>query len=547
MKIAGFLKCRNEVVRGNLSRALANLAAVCDGGIVCDDASTDGTAEELLAFVQAHGPTWTFMRVHPELQAFDRELVVKQQMIELFAAEHAEDLPAWIWWLDTDETLDAKGTAELRGWVDGYDNSAAGVRFHYTQLWRNGSWARTDDGFDDGYFLKLWRWQPGLSFDLRPGTHRQQFPTQIDYGKCPVAPFEIIHWGNYGKALQFKAHQYNDKGLGGVDRHLAFGHTPEESLATGEGYDKPEWSKPNPTYRRVSPDMLPAAVLSEVRSQSEAEPSPFTMDEIRRIRSMRNLRGLQGWFTVVIPAFNRADTLPKALESLLAQRYEKWLAVVLDDGSTDRTPTLMADWQERDPRIFYCRYEQNRGGVAMNELGMAMACEMTEFWSRLGSDDWWGPGKLESDFAGFGPFEGSSVDAVFGAFTVWRHGKPAEICAGSWGASQGLSPSERLRQGQFLASWANVAVRTSVLRKVRERWGNFCDPSLRNMEDFLVNARIARIAEWVWRPGDPSDAWWNCLEAVGADPSASASANAEVTARDNAITQKLIESMRGMP
>jgi glycosyltransferase involved in cell wall biosynthesis len=264
------------------------------------------------------------------------------------------------------------------------------------------------------------------------------------------------------------------------------------------------------------------------------------MDEIRRIRSMRNLRGLEGWFTVVIPAFNRADTLPKALESLLSQRYEKWLAVVLDDGSTDRTPLLMSEWQERDPRIFYCRYEENLGGVARNEIGMAMACEQSEFWSRLGSDDWWGPGKLESDAAALAAHE-----AAFGAFTVWRHGKPAEICAGSWGPSQGVSPSERLRRGEFLASWANVAARTSVLRRVRERWGNFVDPSLRNMEDSLFNSRVAFLGvEWVWRPGDPNDAFWNCLEAVGADPSASASANAEVTGRDNAITQKLIAAMR---
>src|ERR1700690_945223 len=125
---------------------------------------------------------------------------------------------------------------------------------------------------------------------------------------------------------------------------------------------------------------------------------------------MGNMRGLEGWFTVIVPAYNRAGTLPKALDSLLSQRCEKWIAVVLDDGSTDSTPSVMRHYQDLDPRIFYCRYLTNSGGVKMNELGMAMACEFTDFaWSRLGSDDWWGPTKLEEDASAL-----EHHDAVFG-------------------------------------------------------------------------------------------------------------------------------------
>jgi glycosyltransferase involved in cell wall biosynthesis len=546
MIIAGFLKIRNEILRGNIHRALANLDATCDCGVLCDDASTDGTDEVVRKWIldrnEAAGrEVWIYLTVPPAEQDFKRELEVKQQMLAALAAL-AEKGIDWIWWLDADETLDTTGTREFREWVSTIPGHVVGVRFHYTQLWRNASWARTDDGFDGGYFVKLWRYRPDLSFVRDRATHRQQFPVQIEFQKTAIAPFEIIHWGNYGKALQFKCHQYAG-GLGGVDRHLAFGHTPAESLATGQGYDKAEWSKPYPTYRKVDFTTLFTTPNELVDIDESAQPAPFTMDEIRRIRAMGSMRGLPGWFTVVIPAFDREPTLAKALASLIDQRYDRWIAVVLDDGSTDATPYVMKAWQKLDPRIFYCRYASNRGGVAMNEIGMALACEWTEYWSRLGSDDWWGPGKLEADAAALAHHE-----AVFGPFTVWKHGRADHVSAGSWGPENGARPSERLRRGEFLASWANVAVRTDVLRRVRDRWGCFVHPSLRNMEDFLFNARVAKLGvEWVWRPGDPLDAYWNCLENVGAPATASASANAALTAQDEAVTRKLIAEMRNEP
>lgn len=519
--IAGFMKVRNEILReGNIYRALANLEAVCDCGVLCDDGSLDGTREILEDFAKKN-PSWVLVTIDPDKSDFAQEMRVKGTMLEALHALHKMGTPIdWVWWLDGDEAVDR--AREFREWVNALPvDEVQGYRFHYTQLWRGTTWARTDDGFDDGVFLKLWRYHPGLYFNTAPGLHNPQFPATINYQACPVAPFEVLHFGNVGKNLTWKGIQYSG-GRGGVDRHLAFGHTPAESMATGVGFDEAKWSCPSPTYRKV--DLYVAG--------ADPEPKPFTLDDIRTIRSLGDMRGLEGWFTVVVPAYNRGATLPRALESLLAQTYTKWIAVVLDDGSTDDTPQVMRSWQDRDPRIFYARYMTNRGGVAMNEIGMSLACEWTEWWSRLGSDDWWGPGKLEADAAAL-----KDHAAVFGPFTVWKNGKPDHVCAGQW---QDGPPSDLLKAGRFAASWANVAVRTDVLRRVKARWGSFCDPSLRNMEDFLVNARIAHTTEWAWRPGHPADAFWNCLEGVGAPADASASANAAITARDDALTRALI-------
>src|SRR5574341_408774 len=257
MKIAGFLKAKDEIARaGNIYRALKNLDSVCDCGIVCDDGSMDGTTEALQEFVAAR-PSWRMLHIAPAVSSFDKELEVKQQMLQII---HQHIKPDWIFWLDADEVLDAKGTVELRQWLQQQEHQQApGYRMHYTNLWRSTNWARTDDGFDAGSFIKLWRYQPNLAFEIKAGTHHNQFPAQA--ASNHVAPFEVIHYGNVGCNLKWKGIQYSN-GRGGVDRHIAFGHTVQESLATGVGYDLSKYSIPDPQYREVPAGILPSGAES---------------------------------------------------------------------------------------------------------------------------------------------------------------------------------------------------------------------------------------------------------------------------------------------
>lgn len=545
MKIAGFLKVRNEIVReGNLYRALRNLSAVCDGGVLCDDASWDGTAEVLADFCRDHAG-WVLLRVKPSEQSFGNELVVKQRMMD---AIHAmPEKPTWVWWLDADETVDRP--EEFKRFIQACGPYAEAYRFHYTQLWRTSAWARTDDGFDEGSFVKLWRYRADLSFNTRPGTHHQQFPQQINLNPacCPTAPFEVVHWGNYGKCLTWKGIQYSG-GLGGVDRHLHFGHSPATSLSTGVGYDK-QYPAERPTYREVPRALIESA--GEPYTMTPM-PEPFTIDDIKTIRSLEGMSHLDDTFCVIVPAFNRAKTLPKALDSLIAQTHKKWVAFVLDDGSTDDTAGVLRRYQDADPRIFYARYPNNRGGVAMNELGMNIAIETAAYWTRLGSDDWFGPRKLELDAQALKRF-----GACYGCFTVQRSDAQGtrleETCCPA-------VPKETIRAalagGQFVASWANIAVRSSVLRAVRERFGGFVDARLRNMEDFLANARIAAFTDIPWRgmvngrfctegdadfrPGLKSEE----LEGIWNDCQTGASGNQAQSAKDDILTRQLIAEMR---
>lgn len=61
-------------------------------------------------------------------------------------------------------------------------------------------------------------------------------------------------------------------------------------------------------------------------------------------------------FSIIIPTFNRASFLTKAIESVLTQTYTDWELIIVDDGSTDNTKDVVLRY--KDPRIRYI-YQQN--------------------------------------------------------------------------------------------------------------------------------------------------------------------------------------------
>jgi len=57
--------------------------------------------------------------------------------------------------------------------------------------------------------------------------------------------------------------------------------------------------------------------------------------------------------TVCVATWNRADTLPKALESVLWQTYPNWECIISDDGSTDNTREIAMEFVKKDKRFIY--------------------------------------------------------------------------------------------------------------------------------------------------------------------------------------------------
>lgn len=91
-------------------------------------------------------------------------------------------------------------------------------------------------------------------------------------------------------------------------------------------------------------------------------------------------------------AYNRAHTLPRALDSVLAQDWQDWEVIVVDDGSTDATQSVVARYA--DPRIKLVTHEVNRGVTAAKNTGFDHCSG--EWIATLDSDDALAPGALSS-------------------------------------------------------------------------------------------------------------------------------------------------------
>jgi glycosyltransferase involved in cell wall biosynthesis len=96
--------------------------------------------------------------------------------------------------------------------------------------------------------------------------------------------------------------------------------------------------------------------------------------------------------SVVIPAFNAAATLGETLGSVESSTYRNIEVLVVDDGSTDDTAAVAADFQRRDPR--FCLHRQSNGGLA-RALNAGFERAEGDYVARLDADDVWHPTKLE--------------------------------------------------------------------------------------------------------------------------------------------------------
>jgi glycosyltransferase involved in cell wall biosynthesis len=95
--------------------------------------------------------------------------------------------------------------------------------------------------------------------------------------------------------------------------------------------------------------------------------------------------------TVIIPTYNRAHLLSRAIRSVLCQTFQEWELIIVDDGSVDNTEEIVKSFS--DPRIRYIRHQANRGSSAARNTGIQMA--RGKYIAFLDSDDEWLPEKLE--------------------------------------------------------------------------------------------------------------------------------------------------------
>jgi glycosyltransferase involved in cell wall biosynthesis len=188
--------------------------------------------------------------------------------------------------------------------------------------------------------------------------------------------------------------------------------------------------------------------------------------------------------SVVIPTHNRSKWLRLTLQSVLGQRDVDLEAIVVDDGSTDDTPEVVAEI--RDPRVRLVHHDAPQGVSASRNHGAREA--RGEWIAFIDDDDLWAPEKLAQQ-----------LEVANAVGRVWAYTGCVNI-DDSLRVISGVPPPSpeqvvRLirRRNAIPGGGSNVIVR----RDVFERVGPF-DLRLKNTEDWEMWIRLTEHGPPAW-------------------------------------------------
>ena len=173
------------------------------------------------------------------------------------------------------------------------------------------------------------------------------------------------------------------------------------------------------------------------------------------------MRENQPLVSVIMPVYNAEKYVSEAIESVRNQSYENWELIIVDDGSTDRSPEIIDAYSRKDPRIKFLH--QKKQGVSMAR-NFALCQTHGEYVTFIDSDDVYHPDRLYRMVQIFEKYP--NCDIVFSSYTEFM---------GEWKYSEASSSGEiKVYDDEILIHvisdtknhfvW-NAMIRSSIARK----------------------------------------------------------------------------------
>jgi glycosyltransferase involved in cell wall biosynthesis len=201
--------------------------------------------------------------------------------------------------------------------------------------------------------------------------------------------------------------------------------------------------------------------------------------------------------SVIVPLYNKASTIERALHSISSQTFADFEVIVVDDGSTDNGAALAS--AVPDARVRVVRQANAGPGAARNRGVAEASCEFVTF---LDADDEWLPEFLERSVTVLNRSE-PDVAAVVSGFLEGAERRPTERRWRSRGLKSGpmrLTPETSavfvIALLAYLNPWAMVVRRDAILR-----YGGFYEANCRYGEDnylwlkLILNERVCVALE----------------------------------------------------
>jgi glycosyltransferase involved in cell wall biosynthesis len=187
--------------------------------------------------------------------------------------------------------------------------------------------------------------------------------------------------------------------------------------------------------------------------------------------------------SVILPTYNRATLLPRAIYSVLNQSYHDLELIVVDDCSTDGTEDELS--KIKDARLRVIRQSINSGPSAARNVGIRAS--LGRYVAFQDSDDEWLPEKLRKQVEMLEQHDelGNCPAACYSRFIILRYNKKTIVPSGPSNLLSGRI-YERLLYGNTMGTPSTI-FRKEILDIV----GSF-DESITNREDWDLALRIAR-------------------------------------------------------
>jgi glycosyltransferase involved in cell wall biosynthesis len=202
--------------------------------------------------------------------------------------------------------------------------------------------------------------------------------------------------------------------------------------------------------------------------------------------------------SVICIFFNEGKFLAEAIESVLAQDFDDWELLLVDDGSTDGSTRIALDHVARDPgRIRYLEHpgHANRGMSATRNLGLAHAAG--EYVAMLDGDDVWPPDKLSGQAAVLDahPDVGMVSGGLIEWFS-WAGGKDDSWLTGPVTDGKSFPPATTLKVYPLGRSCnpTNPMIRRSIVETVGGYQEDF--PGLYEDQAFLAKIYLETGVYW---------------------------------------------------
>lgn len=176
--------------------------------------------------------------------------------------------------------------------------------------------------------------------------------------------------------------------------------------------------------------------------------------------------------SIIIPSYNRADTILKSVQSVLNQTYNNIEVIVVDDGSTDNTRAILQ--QIQDPRLKYV-YQENAGACVARNNGIDHA--RGDYIAFHDSDDTFRPTKLEDQLHAL---REKGADVVFCAME--RHNYYSETIFPQ--IEEGFKSQHEILIGQYIST-------QTILGKKEVFLNNRFDPKVKRMQDYDLMIRVS--------------------------------------------------------